>query len=411
MPEKFGLRAAVRSWIGSRTGNVAIITGIALPALVGFCGLGAETGYWYFRHRDLQSAADVTAYNAVMSLRSGADATALFQSARGDATNNGWDSAKGSLLLHTPPTSGPNQNSRSVEILLTENETRYFTSLFARGTVPINVRSVATYAAPAPACMLGLDKKASKTVQFWGNADANFTNCNIVSDSIASDSFAVGGSAKVTAPCVDSVGGDYVAADLTLTNCRAITTHAPYVPDPYASVPAPFSAASCSAGPVNGTLSPGLFCGGLTLNGNITVQPGMYIISGGTFKINSNSVITGTGVTFFLKNGATIQFNGSATMNLSAPTSGTYSGLLLFGDRSMPYADQTINGSAATLLTGAIYFPSQNIQLLGNFSGAGGCMQVIGDTIYYTGSATFRTDCSTTGMASINVPGNVALAE
>jgi hypothetical protein len=259
--------------------------------------------------------------------------------------------------------------------------------------------------------MLGLDKSASKTVQFWGNANANFTNCNIVSDSIASDSFAVGGSAKVTAPCVDAVGGDYVAADLTLTLCSYVTTHAPYVPDPYRSVPQPFAGASCGSGPHNGILSPGLYCNGLTLNGNITVQPGLYIISGGTFKINSNSQINGTGVTFFLTSNASLQFNGNATIKLTAPNSGTYSGLLFFGDRSMAYADQTINGSASSLLTGAIYFPSQNIRLLGNFAGAGGCMQVIGDTIYYTGSSTFSTNCANTGMASISVPGNVTVAE
>jgi hypothetical protein len=106
-----------------------------------------------------------------------------------------------------------------------------------------------------------------------------------------------------------------------------------------------------------------------------------------------------------------MQINGNATLTLSAPLSGPYSGLLFYGDRTMPYADQTFNGSAASLLTGAIYFPSQNINLLGNFSGAGGCMQVIADTIYYTGSATFSTTCPNTGMAGINVPGNVSVAE
>jgi len=106
-----------------------------------------------------------------------------------------------------------------------------------------------------------------------------------------------------------------------------------------------------------------------------------------------------------------MQFNGNATIRLTAPTTGTYSGLLFFGDRSMPFATQSINGSAASLFTGAIYFPSQNISLLGNFSGAGGCMQVIADTIYYTGSATFSTNCANTGMATIQVPGNVTVAE
>jgi hypothetical protein len=38
-------------------------------------------------------------------------------------------------------------------------------------------------------------------------------------------------------------------------------------------------------------------------------------------------------------------------------------------------------------------------------------MQVIADTIYYTGSSTFTTNCATSGMATITVPGAVSLAE
>ena len=38
-------------------------------------------------------------------------------------------------------------------------------------------------------------------------------------------------------------------------------------------------------------------------------------------------------------------------------------------------------------------------------------MQVVADTIYYTGAATFDGDCSGSGMKSIQVPGSVALVE
>lgn len=62
-------------------------------------------------------------------------------------------------------------------------------------------------------------------------------------------------------------------------------------------------------------------------------------------------------------------------------------------------------------MTGAIYFPSQNVKFLGSFTGNNGCMQVIADTIYYTGSSVFKTDCTGTGMQGISVPGVVSLAE
>ena len=398
------------NFLRSRRGNVAIMTSLALPVLVGFCGLGADAGYWFYRQRDVQGAADIAAYDGAVALENSANAAAITDAATTGASGNGWSSGQGTITVNTPPTSGPNQNNQSVEVLLTENEQRFFTSLFVSGTVPVNVRAVATYLQTQAACMVGLNKTKAMTVQFWGNAQADFTQCNIVSDSSASNAFAVGGAANVTAPCVDAVGGSYVTATLTLTSCSSVTNKARYVYDPYADLPAPPTASSCSSSS-GSALSPGTYCGGLTLQGNVTLAAGVYVISGGDLKINSNATISGTGVTFYLTNGATLQFNGNADINLTAPTSGTYSGILFYGDRTQPTAVNKINGDASSNMTGAFYFPSQEIDFQGNFSGANGCTQVVADTIYYTGSASFSTNCTGKGMKSIPIPGSVALVE
>jgi hypothetical protein len=402
--------AALR-FAGSKRGNVAILTALAAPALVGFCAFGAETGYWYYRQRSIQAAADIGAYNATMALRGGATSSTVTDVATNDSANNGWVQPRGTIAVHTPPTSGPNQNTRSVEVILTERENRFFTALFSSNQVTVRSRAVATYTINAPACMLGLDKQLPNDVQFWGNADANFQSCNIVADSIASNAFAVGGSARVTVPCVDTVGGDNIQATLTLTSCTSVTTNSPYVPDPYAGVGTPSTSGPCAAGPSGGALSPGHFCGNLTFQNTVNLAPGVYVVDGGTLKFNANANITGSGVTFFLTNGATLDMNGGAQVNLTAPTSGPYSGLVFYGDRTQPTAVNKINGNSSSQITGAIYFPSQEVDFLGNFSGSNGCTQVVADKIYYTGSATFQTNCAGTGMASINVPGNVVLAE
>lgn len=395
----------------SRSGNVAIVAGIALPVLVGFCGLGGDIGYWYYRQRTVQAAADIAAYNATVALRAGASTGEVLSTATASASGNGWDSAIGTITINTPPASGPHQNAQSVEVLLEESEPRYFTALFFDSRVPINTRAVATFVYATNACMLGLDKNSSGAVTFWGNASAQFTNCNVVSDSLASDSFKVGGAANISTPCVRTAGGDVINATLTLTDCSEIVTDAPQTADPYASVPAPPIPGSCTTPPENGSYSPGLYCGGLTLNGTANLAPGIYVISGGTLKINANADVTGTGVMFYLTNGATLMFNGNATMNLSAPATGPYAGLLFYGDRSQSYASNTVNGNASSNLTGAVYFPSQDVRFLGNFSGSNGCMQVVADTIYYTGSSTFQVDCTGSGLGTIQVPGAVTLVE
>lgn len=400
----------VRRFLKSRGGNVAIIAALTAPVLVGFAGLGADTGYWYFRQRELQSAVDIAAYNGAMSLQTGGTQSAVQSASTSGASTNGWRSGQGAITVNTPPVSGPNQNTHSVEVLLNENEERYFTSIVSDTPVPISVRAVATFDNTQSACMLGLNKTAADTVQFWGNAQANFQGCNIVSDSSSSRAFSVGGAANITAPCVDAVGGDYVTATLTLTSCSSVKTKAPYVYDPYANVPAP-PVGTCNAGPIGSTLNAGTYCGGLSLSGATTLNAGVYVINGGTLKINANANLTGSGVTFFLTNGATVQINGNSQMDLKAPTSGAYSGLLFYGDRTQATAKNTINGNATSLLTGTIYFPSQEVDFLGNFSGSSGCMQVVADTIYYTGSATFSTNCSGKGMKTIPVPGSVTLVE
>jgi len=407
----FRFQSLVRRFLCARSGNVAMIATIALPALIGFCGYGGDVCYWYYRQRVVQAAADIAAYNATVALRSGATLATIDQTALNAANQNGWQSAIGAITVNTPPTSGRHQDAQSVEVLLTENEPRFFTALFFRNQVPEHTRAVATYVYATNACMLSLDKNASGAMTFWGNASADFTDCNVVSNSLASDSFKLGGAANVTTTCIRTAGGDDISATLSMTSCSNIVTNAPQAQDPYASVPPPPIPEDCTSPPASGQYSPGKYCGGLSINGTANLAPGIYVIDGGTLKINANADVRGSGVMFYLTDGATLSFNGNATLDLSAATTGTYAGLLFYGDRRQTYATNTINGNASSALTGAIYFPSQGVQFLGNFSGTNGCSQVVADTIYYTGSGTFQTNCTGSGMATISVPGAVTLVE
>ena len=45
--------------------------------------------------------------------------------------------------------------------------------------------------------------------------------------------------------------------------------------------------------------------------------------------------------------------NSAVTLNLSAPTSGTYSGILFFGNRNVSGVTNTFNGTASSVMTGA----------------------------------------------------------
>ncbi len=404
------IKDVIAQFAGDRTGNVVIIAGLALPMIVGFCGLGGESAYWYFRQRDLQGAVDVAAYNGALGLRTGASSDSIKTQATTDSKTAGWRSADGSITVRTPPTTGSHQDGRSVEVSLTEVEQRYFTAMFVSKPVTITTRAVASFTDQGNACMLALDKSRSAAMQFWGSSTANFTNCNAYSDSISSSGFQVGGSASATMPCALSAGGFSVDSGLHLSSCASTIANAGQVPDPYAALPAPTIPVSCTNGN-NASLSPGKYCNGLNINGTSTMAPGVYVVTGGNLKINANANLSGSGVTIYLTGGATIQMNGNATVTLSAPTTGTYKGVLLYGDRTGTFTSNKINGTASSAMTGAMYFPSQEVDMLGNFSGANGCFRIVADVIHFSGNNSISTDCTGYGMSNVKVNGGVALVE
>ena len=407
------IRHALSHWCRSRRGNVAIIAGLLMPCVVGLCGMGSDVGYWYYRERIVQAAADAAAYDGAVALSSGSTATSITSGASTSATANGWYSSKGTITVHTPPTSGTHQTSDSVEVILTETEPRFFSLMFSNAAVQVRSRAVATYYSSGLACMLALDKTAQNALQFWGNSTDTMVNCNVMSDSINSQSLGIGGSANVTAPCVLAVGGVYVSSSLTLTSCSTTSPYSKPVLDPYRNTSAPPIPTSCTNVPGNATsLTTGSthiikICNNLRINSSFTFGPGVYVINGGTFALDGLANVSGSGVMFYLTNGASVSFNATARMNLSAPTSdnayytGETAGMLFFGDRTMSNANQTFNGDSTSVLTGAIYFPSQTVQMNGNYSGVNGCMQVVADEISYSGNVRMSTNCSGTGLSGI----------
>src|SRR6516165_4277263 len=97
MPSNFErlLRSTIaRVWRDER-GVSAIMVAISLTVLVGFAGLGVETGLWYAIKRQNQSAADAAAISAAYEVMAGnTDVTSnLTPAASRAATQNGYTGA------------------------------------------------------------------------------------------------------------------------------------------------------------------------------------------------------------------------------------------------------------------------------------------------------------------------------
>jgi len=386
----------------SEGGNVAIIFALAMPIVVGAGALSVESNFQYTLQTHLQVAADAAAYTSALDNRASASLATMTADATASAISNGWAPATGTIIVNNPPTTGPNQKPEAAEVILSATVPRYFMAYFNPQPKIIHARAVAVYTTAASACILALNKTASGAVTVQGNTNVSLVGCDVMSNSVASDAVKVWGSSSLSTDCVVSAGGFSNNGGLTLTGCPSAVTQAPRARDPFQGLPVPPQGQNQSVpNGQNVTLNPGYYNSGMSLKNNVTLNPGVYYVSGGAFDVNANANVTGSGVTIFMAAGSTVTMNGNSHVDLSAPTSGTYSGMLFFGDPAATTGAVTFNGDNTSHLTGDLYFPHQSVSYLGNYSGANGCTQVVADTVSWTGSSTISVNCAAAGMTAI----------
>jgi len=412
-------KSLYRKFLSNQAGSIAIMIGLLMPVVIGGLGLGAEVGNWYFNQRKLQNAADVAAYAGGVQLRAEKDQTTIEGAALAAALKTGYTASIGTISANVPPTTGDFAgDTNAVEGVVQENVPRLFTAIFQDGNVPMSGRAVARLIQGAAACIIALDPSASAAVNFTGSSNVILDGCNVHANSLAVDAVTVIGSGHVETPCASSMGNVSATAGLVMSECSNPIENANYIDDPYADVPYPLLGVTCEPvnvfdGPPDSTynISPGEYCGGLTIKRTVTMDPGMYVVSGGDLVIQSTAVVSGTGVTFFLTGGATLTIAGTASVQLSAPTSGIYAGILLFVDRDDLYATHIINGDSSSFFEGVIYAPSAHVEVAGSGSVTGGCTQVVAATIEFTGDAGMGADCTGTGVDQIFTKQLVTLVE
>ncbi len=249
------------------------------------------------------------------------------------------------------------------------------------------------------------------------------TDCAVAVNSSSSSAMTISGSSMLTTDCAFVVGEYSVVSNATLTTeCASAQSGALAVEDPYEDVAEPAIGACLQTNHSisSGTLPQGTYCRGVNFSGTVALETGgLYVIDRGSFEVNSGATLTGTNVTIFLTSStgsqyATVTINGGATATLSANDSGTYAGLLFYGDDDAPTSpptNHTFNGGATMDLTGALYFPTGNINYTGGASLGGSCTQLVAQTITFGGDADMNMLCDDSGMSSIDILDSVGLVE
>ena len=355
-------------------GQTMIVTALCIACICGTAGFAVDVGTLFKAKRTLQTAADAAAIVGAAEVNYG-DATSAAKAA--SAKNGITDGSGGATVtVNSPPLSGPHAGTAGyVEVIVTVSEPTFFMKVFSLSSMNVSARAVGG-SAPTTGCIYTLDPSGTD-IGLSGGGDLNMPDCGIVVDSASSSAVTLSNNASLTAQSVGIVGG--YTGSASNYSPLPITGIAP-APDPLAYLTPPsFSPAAClpdpkvnssSASTIGPAISGGTVCyNGLTINGKgtVTLTPGTYVINGG-FSSSGSAPINGTGVTFYLAapNGS-VSLTGSGALNISAPTSGTYSGLLFFED---PNDTNTMKvaGSDGSNLQGIFYAPDAALNLQGSSS-------------------------------------------
>jgi hypothetical protein len=238
-----------------------------------------------------------------------------------------------------------------------------------------------------------------------GSGGLSMPDCGIVIDSSSSNALNLTGSGTISALSI-GIAGSFNKTGSGTISPHPVTGVAP-VANPLAYLTAPsFSVASCLSNPrftgsspntIGPAIAGGTVCyNGLSMtgSGSLTMQPGTYIINGAMSQTGSGS-ISGSGVTIYLAppNGS-LSLTGSGALNITAPTSGTYNGILFFEDPSDTNG-MTVTGSGSSSLQGIFYAPSASLSFTGS-GGSGIYADLVVSSLSMTGS------CNLHNYSSVN---------
>lgn len=373
-------------------GNVLILTAMGLPILIGGAGFGVDTAQWYLWKRELQTAVDAAALSGAFS---NAQGFAWQTSAEQElARNIDVVSLKGRTVTRTNWNAGVNN---AIVVTASTQRALPFSSMFLETAPVISATATAADIDDGKHCMIALDESTDTSVSVGGNALLEL-GCGIGSRGRGAEAIKFFGSSQVEASPISAVGG-ITAEDKNLIGDSTIRPYslAPKNPFEGLSTPTNGTARTYSANGKNTVaLQPGTYSGGIDLKGPATLAPGTYVVDGGCLCANATESLTGSGVTIVLKNGATIDINGSANINLTAPTSGAHSGILIWEDAATAGSvskTSKINGNSTLHLGGAIYLPTQTMQMNGNTTPTTECLLLASKKIDVSGSASIRNDC------------------
>lgn len=364
-----------------------------MTLLLGFLAFATDVGTLFYAKREMQTAADAGAIAAAAEI----NYTDMTAAARADTAQNGFSNGVNgtTVTVNSPPLYGSYAGLGGyVEVIVSQPQPTFFMPVFGAlskhfngTTMTVSSRAVATNG-PGAGCIYTLGTSGTD-IGVTGNADISVPTCGIVDDSSSGSALSLTGNVTLDAKSIGIVGGASETGNVTVTP-TPVTGIIPSG-DPLAYLTAPTVPAHCTnsislTGNQTQTLSQGCYAGiSATGNSALTISAGTYIVNG-NLTVTGNASITGASVTLDLLGSTSL--TGNISMNLTAPTSGAFDGILFY-QPSTNTNSISLTGNSGASLQGIVYAPAASVTLTGN-SGSSIYTDFVVSSLSLVGNASFQ---------------------
>jgi hypothetical protein len=364
--------------VNPRRGIVAVMVAVSLFILVGALAFAIDGGYMFEKKHVVSGAAEAAA-TAAANLLFENDDLWNGQDPEHKARNLALEYAAGNGFAHgdrnqvtvnIPPASGDFAGKPGyVEVIIQHRYPQTFSSVFSSGPQYITGRAVAagTFGA-SKASVLVLDPKKKSAVHIKG-ASLKLAG-DLVVNSKSKQSMKVDKKGQIEADNILLAGGIDRKQRNNVSLSGELTTGVDATPNPLAGLPVPPDTVqrkfddflTTTGGQRHYNLPPGDYSGKKEFRDDdvVTFQPGTFKFED-EVKFRGNTTVTGHNVTLYMEGKKSFKFETKGSVNLTPPSSGTYSGITLFMDPSSK-GKIYFKRDADLAVSGTIYAPNGEVK-------------------------------------------------
>lgn len=415
---------AVRRLVRGERGAAMPLIGVSLPVILGAGAIAVDIARLASTRGELQAAADVAARVAAWEIP---DLDAAEETAISYAEENMPVGLHGSVLQQDDVTFGDwdpdnrtftvdNASPNAVRVVTRRAEVNnnavalIFAPVFGDRLGDVSTEAIGALLANHQACVLALSPSGTG-ITISGNVSITAKQCGFAANSTDPDATVVtnGSAASAELLTLYSAGGiDDQQGIITTTEPMVVGTGRP-LQNPYAerdddiadeiAGASDSSTKNVNSTPSNNvTLEPGRYPNGYDFKGDVQLEPGVYVMSGDV-KIGSQANVTGDDVTIIMDD-SDINVSGGPNVDLTAPSSGATSGMVLARQGASSSSD--LAGNTDLVFDGAIYMPDTDLNFRGT-SGSTGCLQIVTNTVEFAGTPDFKINCDPLNGKKINI--------